>query len=145
MVYGTNNKWIKNPRFGSSNFIFIEDNIFDYHRHSVAAGGCALYVARHNTITNDIITSGYSSALDGHEARGAGNGSNTYGTRAVEAYSNKIYTFDKFYTNIFGKRKSIAGLKTWFFTFKTNTRYNYITGDVAVYVKSEYSFPLSVG
>jgi len=89
-VYGTNTKWLSAPRFGTSNFIFIEDNYFDFHKHSIAAGGCALYVFRHNTVVNNIAGSS-TAAIDAHEGRGPGNGSNTYATRAVEVYRNYIH------------------------------------------------------
>ncbi|MGH2646986.1 MAG: right-handed parallel beta-helix repeat-containing protein, partial [Ginsengibacter sp.] len=86
-VYGTDKQWITDPKFGTSNFIFIEDNVFDFHRHSVAAGGCALYVFRYNTVLNNTAASG-GHAIDTHEARK--NKGNIYGTRAVEVYNNKL-------------------------------------------------------
>lgn len=89
-VYGESNYWVANPNFGSPNFIFIEENTFDYHRHSVASAGCALYVLRYNTIRFNIIAPPYSHAVDTHESRGVGNGVNTFGTRAVEIYQNSI-------------------------------------------------------
>lgn len=89
-VYGGNTKWLSAPRFGTSNFIFVEDNTFDYHKHSIAAGGCALYVFRHNTVLNNIAGSS-TAAIDAHEGRGPGNGSNTYATRATEVYRNYIH------------------------------------------------------
>jgi hypothetical protein len=88
VVYGENKKWIKDPRFGSENFIFVEDNIFDYHRHSIAAGGCALYVFRYNTVKNNVAGN-TAHAIDAHEARLDG-GTNHYSTRAIEVYNNII-------------------------------------------------------
>lgn len=88
VVYGANKKWIADPKFGSSNFIFIEDNTFDYHRHSIAAGGCALYVFRNNTVKNNIAGN-TAHAIDGHEARLEGV-YNYYSTRAIEVYNNTI-------------------------------------------------------
>lgn len=38
-IYGDNYKWVDSPEFGTDNFIFIENNKFDYHRHAIAAGG----------------------------------------------------------------------------------------------------------
>jgi hypothetical protein len=91
VIYGSNKKWISSPRFGSSNFIFIEDNIFDYHRHSVAAGGAALYVFRYNTVNNNNIGEYASHAIDAHEGHGGPLGNENYfSTRAIEAYNNKI-------------------------------------------------------
>lgn len=92
VIYGENKQWISKPKFGSSNFIFIEDNTFDYHRHSIAAGGCALYVARYNTITNNIVGATASiHAIDTHGARGGVKGSdNYYSSRAIEVYNNNI-------------------------------------------------------
>lgn len=92
VVYGANKKWITDPKFGTANFIFIEDNSFDYHRHAIAAGGCALYVARYNTITNNIISGNSSThAIDAHEARGGSlRSGNYFSTRAIEVYNNTI-------------------------------------------------------
>ncbi len=88
VVYGSNTRWITKPRFGTPNFIFIENNTFDYHRHSVAAGGCALYVFRHNNVLNNVAGN-TSHAIDAHEARLTA-GENYYSTRAIEVYSNSI-------------------------------------------------------
>ena len=88
VIYGANKKWINDPKFGSSNFIFVENNTFDYHRHSIAAGGCALYVFRHNTVKNNIAGN-TAHAIDGHEARLEGV-DNYYSTRAFEVYNNTI-------------------------------------------------------
>jgi len=87
-VFGTNNKWIINPRLGSSNFIFVENNTFDFHRHSIAAGGCGLYVFRHNKVLNNIAGGG-DHAIDAHAARMTP-GLNYYGTRAVEVYNDTV-------------------------------------------------------
>ena len=88
VVYGINNSWITDPKFGSSNFIFIEDNFFDYHRHSVAGGGCGLYVFRYNEVRNNIAGN-TAHAIDAHEAR-LEKGGNYYSTRAIEVYKNNI-------------------------------------------------------
>ncbi len=87
-VFGANLKWIVDPRLGSSSFIFVEDNTFDFHRHSIAAGGCGLYVFRHNLVLNNIAGSG-DHAIDAHAARMT-YGLNYYGTRALEAYDDSI-------------------------------------------------------
>ena len=85
VVYGENNQWAEVPKFGSENFIFIEDNYFEAHRHAIAGGGCGLYVARYNTIKNNFV----SHAIDMHEARST-TGNNAYATRATEIYNNTL-------------------------------------------------------
>lgn len=89
VVYGTNTKWVDDPKFGSNNFIFVEDNTFDYHRHSIAAGGAALYVFRYNTVKNNIAGN-TAHAIDGHEANLEKGSQNYYSTRAMEIYNNNI-------------------------------------------------------
>lgn len=87
VVYGEDLVWVEDPEFGSDNFIFIENNRFTEHRHSVAAGGAARYVARHNEIIDNVCCGG--AALDAHEGRNVGpGGSNHFATRAVEVYDN---------------------------------------------------------
>lgn len=83
-VYGENG-WNTSAGFGTSNFIFIEDNYFDSHRHSIAGGGSGLYVARYNDFKDNLL----SSAVDMHESRGSS--PNLYSTRAVEVYNNNFY------------------------------------------------------
>ncbi len=85
-------------QFGTSNFVYIEDCTFDYHRHSVASGGCGRYAIRHCTVTNNIVNDTASiHAIDAHDARGGvlGN-SNYFSGRAVECYNNTI-TNDTYY------------------------------------------------
>lgn len=89
VVYGENKVWIKDPKFGSKNFIFIEDNVFDYHRHSVAAGGCALYVFRYNIVKNNVAGN-TAHAIDAHEANLVRGSENCFSTRAIEVYKNTI-------------------------------------------------------
>ena len=88
VVYGQNQQWIPDARFGSAHFIFIEDNHFERHRHAIAAGGCGLYVARYNRMQDTYIAS----AIDAHEStpNAAPGSSNHYSTRAIEAYGNTI-------------------------------------------------------
>lgn len=88
VIYGANKKWIQKPRFGTGNFIFVEDNTFDYHRHSIAAGGCALYVFRYNTVKNNVAAN-TAHAIDAHEAN-LTKGDNYYSTRAIEVYNNNV-------------------------------------------------------
>jgi hypothetical protein len=87
-VFGSNNKWIVNPRLGTSNFIFVEDNTFDFQRHAIAAGGCGLYVFRYNHVFNNIAGGG-DHAVDAHAARFS-SGLNYFGTRAVEVYNDSL-------------------------------------------------------
>lgn len=85
LIYGANKQWISSPGFGTNNFVFVEDNFFDWHRHAIAAAGCALYVFRFNTVKNNMIAQ----AIDAHEGRQT-SGSNYYSTRAVEIYNNTV-------------------------------------------------------
>jgi hypothetical protein len=85
VIYGASKQWIKNPKLGSGNFIFIEDNTFDTHRHAIAAGGSALYVARYNKFNNNLMQH----CIDTHSAQGT-NDANHYGSRAVEIYNNNL-------------------------------------------------------
>jgi hypothetical protein len=87
-VYGQNQQWIPDARFGSAHFIFIEDNHFERHRHAIAAGGCGLYVARYNRMQDTYIAS----AIDAHEStpNATPGSSNFHSTRAIEAYGNTI-------------------------------------------------------
>jgi SprB repeat len=88
VIYGANKKWLASPRFGTSNFIFVENNYFEYHKHSIAAGGCALYVFRYNYVYNN--TAGDAAhAIDAHGAT-LQSGGNYYSTRAIEVYKDSI-------------------------------------------------------
>jgi hypothetical protein len=89
VICGSNKQWMSNPQFGTNNFIFAEDNTFDFHRHAIAAGGCARYVFRYNTIINNNIGPHSGQAIDAHEARQIA-GPNYYSARAVEIYNNKV-------------------------------------------------------
>jgi hypothetical protein len=92
-VYGSDLEWVDDPKFGTDNFIFIENNTFDFHRHATAGGGAALYVARYNLITNNIASnvSVATQAIDAHEGRGDTlGGGNFFSTRAIEAYHNTL-------------------------------------------------------
>ncbi len=88
-VYGNNNQWIDDPQFGSENFIFIEDNYFVGHRHSIAGGGAGRYVFRHNVAADNL----FGHAIDAHEARGGTISQSTgyFSTRAYEVYENSVY------------------------------------------------------
>jgi hypothetical protein len=88
VVYGANASWPSNPDFGTNNFIFVEDNTFEYHRHSIAAGGNGRYVFRYNDVRHNRVGP-YTHAIDAHEARLTA-GANYYSTRAVEIYNNTV-------------------------------------------------------
>lgn len=85
VIVGLNLQWTTEVQFGSSNFIFIENNTFNGWRHAISSGGCARYVARYNTIQNNLIGQG----LDAHE-RLSFTGTNKYAARATELYSNTL-------------------------------------------------------
>lgn len=99
VVYGEDVDWDTPSNFGSSNFNFVENCTFNLHRHSIAAGGCALYVGRHNYVQDNLITFNRSChAFDAHGSRaGSIGGGNYHSTRAVEAYNNKIIN-TRYYT-----------------------------------------------
>lgn len=104
VVYGQNLTWITNPKFGSNNFLFVENCSFNLHRHSIAGGGCGRYVARYNYIQDNIVTYLRSChAIDGHGRRGGSLGSGNYfATHTIEAYNNKIinqYRYDGTHTS----------------------------------------------
>lgn len=92
VVYGENLTWSTNPKFGSDNFLFIEECHFVYHRHSVAGGGNGRFVVRYCYIQDNVVTYFRSShAIDAHGRRGGSLGSGNYfSTHTVEAYNNKI-------------------------------------------------------
>lgn len=80
---GDNESWADDPRFGTDNFIFVEDNYFIGHRHAIAGGGGGLYVFRHNEVVNNLVNQ----AVDAH---GVAYG-NVISTRAYEVYNNNLY------------------------------------------------------
>lgn len=93
VVYGESVRWIPDDGFGTNNFIFVETNTFNRHRHSFASAGCSRSVVRNNTVTNNLIgpaDSQYIHCIDAHDARGIGNGTNTWGGRAIEVYNNSL-------------------------------------------------------
>lgn len=123
VIYGVDKKWVDDPKFGSSNFIFVEDNLFDYHRHSIAAGGCALYVFRYNTVRNNVAGN-TAHAIDAHEARLEGV-ENYYSSRAIEVYNNVIVntTFLDGTTNCSNGTPIVAGKSpTWLTECAIRTR-----------------------
>lgn len=86
VVTGADGTWVASPGFGSSNFIFIENNYFSEMRHAVASNTGSLYVARYNYLANNAIVGG-ASQIDSHEQEDG-----TYGSRAAEVYNNTITT-----------------------------------------------------
>jgi hypothetical protein len=96
-VYGEDKTWVGDPKFGSSNFIFVEDNVFEFHRHSIVSGGGSLFVFRHNYVLDNVVHPG-GHAVDTHEAREPDSDFNKRGSRASEVYDN-----------VFINRKDIEG------------------------------------
>lgn len=85
-VYGTNKRWISSPRFGTNNFIFVENNSFDTQRHAITGGGGALFIFRYNRCANNKI----SHIIDTHDAYLGDKYGNKLATRAVEVYNNSL-------------------------------------------------------
>lgn len=81
-VYGTS-ETLGPPPYGSENFVFIENNFFKGNRHAVASNHEALYVFRHNNVTDNRRQF---SAVDAHGKTSEDLG----GTKAVEIYNNII-------------------------------------------------------
>lgn len=94
LVTGEDQRWIADPEWGTNNFIFIENNTFTQHRHSVASGGCGKFVYRYNTDVNNGVqknTDNVVHAVDSHAARATGLGTfNNFATRAFECYNNTM-------------------------------------------------------
>lgn len=135
-VYGLNRVWITDPGLGSARFIFIEDNIFDYHRHSVAAGGCGLYVFRHNKVLNNVAGQG-GHAIDVHSARGSSHGLNSHGTRAVEIYNNELVNTTYTDGSLISKTNNNSHLE--------ETGINIRSGDAVVYNNTIKGYRFAVG
>ncbi len=86
----SNKKWISNPEFGSTKFLFVEDNFFKETRHAIVGGSNGKYVFRMNTVTDNWA----GGAIDMH---GAGEYGNKFSTRASEIYGNIISSsFNKY-------------------------------------------------
>lgn len=92
VLYGENLQWIPSVNASGNNFIFIEDNIFSWHSHAIAAGGCALYVSRYNKIYNNVISENVSKhAIDGHGWQGGSlGGENYFSTRMMISYMDTV-------------------------------------------------------
>lgn len=100
VLYGENLQWISKVDASGNNFVFIEDNYFNFHSHAIAAGGCAKYVSRYNYILNNIVSENVSKhAIDGHGWQGGSlGGENYFSTRMLISYVDTIrYTlfFDR--------------------------------------------------
>jgi hypothetical protein len=81
-IEGGNSTWIPVVNFGTNNFIYIEENTFDYHFQAINGNTGALFVARYNKINNNWIDA----AINMHEAYKPG----TFPCRAAEIYYNTI-------------------------------------------------------
>lgn len=91
VIYGQSLKWVDEPGYGTDNFVFIENNTFYNHRHSISSAGCARFVFRYNFIQNNRLNSPYWQAIDaGHQAREDSPGTNRHGTAVAEIYGNKV-------------------------------------------------------
>ena len=94
VIYGDNSdhtlaNWNPDPQYGSSNFLFIENNDIRECRHGVAGGGMGRYVIRFNYFENNIIT--YYSSNQTNDAHGRRASSDGYfASHTVEDYGNKI-------------------------------------------------------
>lgn len=92
VMYGENLQWIANVNASGNNFIFIEDNIFSWHSHAIAAGGCAKYVSRYNHFYKNVISENVSKhAIDGHGWQGGSlGGENYFSTRLMISYMDTL-------------------------------------------------------
>ena len=88
--YSGNNAWTRTFAFGSSDFVFIEDNVFEsvtyYTRHLITGSTGAKYVARFNTFdVNKDYSGTYTQDIDAHGLCYNGTG---MGARGGEIYGN---------------------------------------------------------
>lgn len=94
VIYGENNQWIPYINNTDGNSIVIEDCVFKFHSHSIAAGGCANYTSRYNDFWNSIISENESKhALDAHGQQGNGGdlGSDNYfSTRIMISHNDSV-------------------------------------------------------
>jgi hypothetical protein len=81
-VAGSPDSWNRAITLGTSNAVFVEDNLFVLNRHCVTANNGANYVARYNTVKDNYQDA---AAFDAH-----GLSSWPRGTRSVEIYGNVI-------------------------------------------------------
>lgn len=91
-ILGENLQWIPYINASGGNFIFIEDNIFRWHSHAIAAGGCGLYVSRYNKFYKNVISGNVSKhAIDGHGWQGGSlGGENYFSTRMMITYMDTV-------------------------------------------------------
>lgn len=92
VMYGENLQWLTYVDPSSVNKIFIEDNVFTWHSHAIAAGGCAMYVSRYNKIYKNVISENVSKhAIDGHGWQGGSlGGENYFSTRIMISYMDTV-------------------------------------------------------
>jgi hypothetical protein len=82
-VDGSVKSWNRTITLGTSNAVFVEDNLFVLNRHCVTATNGANYVARYNTVKDNYQDS------QSFDAHGFGP-SWPRGTRSVEIYGNVV-------------------------------------------------------
>jgi hypothetical protein len=82
-VDGSVNSWNRAIVLGTSNAVFVEDNLFVLNRHCVTATNGANYVARYNTVKDNYQDS---VSFDAHGLSPAW----PRGTRSIEIYGNVV-------------------------------------------------------
>jgi hypothetical protein len=82
-VDGSVKSWNRAITLGTSNAVYVEDNLFDLNRHCVTATNGANYVARYNTVKDNYQDS---VSFDAHGLSPAW----PRGTRSVEIYGNVV-------------------------------------------------------
>ncbi len=81
-VVGHENAWDEPIELGTADVVVIEDNLFERHRHTVAANNGARYVFRYNRIVDNYQDA---AAIDAH-----GLADWPRGSRSYEIYENQV-------------------------------------------------------